>query len=243
MTSCEFAHDDGAYVLGALAPAERAAYERHLGGCADCREAVAEIAVLPGLLGRLDPAGLDSIAMGLDAVAPSVESRLPTLLANAREVRRRDRRRARYRTLGGVLAAACLALIVGLGATVLTRGNPPPVPGGSPATSEPVVQFAAMRPVRGAAPVTAEIALDDTRWGTKVTMHCSYPPNGEYPKAYTFRLVAYGADGAQEQVGSWLAAPGDDLTFSGVTRFSGAELTRLELLRPDGTALLGYDVR
>ena len=33
---------------GRAAPAERAAYERHLAGCAACREAVAEIAVLPG---------------------------------------------------------------------------------------------------------------------------------------------------------------------------------------------------
>ncbi|MFD0784741.1 zf-HC2 domain-containing protein, partial [Micromonospora azadirachtae] len=48
MSRCEFTQDDGAYVLGALAPAERAAYERHLAGCADCREAVAELAVLPG---------------------------------------------------------------------------------------------------------------------------------------------------------------------------------------------------
>ena len=53
---CEHEHDDGAYVLGALSPAERAAYERHLATCSFCREAVADIAVLPGLLGRLDPA-------------------------------------------------------------------------------------------------------------------------------------------------------------------------------------------
>lgn len=232
MTGCELAHDDGAYVLGALAPAERAAYERHLGGCPACREAVAEIAVLPGLLGRLDPTGLEPIA------APAlVESRLPALLATARAVRRRGRLRAWYRAMGGALAAACFALLVGFGAVALTGDGAPAPPG------EPAVQFVAMRPVHGAAPVSAEIALGGTRWGTKVIMRCSYPANGEYLKAYTFRLVAYGADGAREQVGSWLAAPGDDLTVTGVTRFSGAELTRLELLRQDGTALLGHDVR
>lgn len=79
MTRCEFAHDDGAYLLGALAPAERAAYERHLAGCASCREAVAEIAVLPGLLGRLDPAGLVPL---LEPVAET--SRVDVLLAAAR---------------------------------------------------------------------------------------------------------------------------------------------------------------
>ncbi len=37
---CEHEHDDGAYVLGALSPAERTAYERHLATCSFCREAV-----------------------------------------------------------------------------------------------------------------------------------------------------------------------------------------------------------
>jgi predicted anti-sigma-YlaC factor YlaD len=44
----------GAYVLGALVPAERDAFEKHLGECAICRDEVAELAVLPGLLGRID---------------------------------------------------------------------------------------------------------------------------------------------------------------------------------------------
>src|SRR5688572_12160376 len=44
----------GAYVLGALVPAERDAFEKHLGECAICREEVSELAVLPGLLGRID---------------------------------------------------------------------------------------------------------------------------------------------------------------------------------------------
>ena len=40
---CEHEHDDGAYVLGALSPAERVAYERHLATCSFCREAVRDI--------------------------------------------------------------------------------------------------------------------------------------------------------------------------------------------------------
>ena len=31
--SCPFAHDDAAYVLGALSPGERLEFERHLAGC------------------------------------------------------------------------------------------------------------------------------------------------------------------------------------------------------------------
>ncbi|MCM3884277.1 anti-sigma factor [Frankia sp. R82] len=43
----------GAYVLGALEPADRAAVANHLAGCADCRAELASLAGLPGLLGRL----------------------------------------------------------------------------------------------------------------------------------------------------------------------------------------------
>lgn len=60
----------GAYVLGALVPAERDAFEKHLGECAICREEVAELAVLPGLLGRIDLETAKSIAQeGEDSAA------------------------------------------------------------------------------------------------------------------------------------------------------------------------------
>ncbi|MEE6261230.1 anti-sigma factor family protein [Plantactinospora sonchi] len=227
MMRCEHAHDDGAYVLGALSPAERAAYERHLATCATCREAVAEIAVLPGLLGRLDPANLDRIA-----VPPSGEERLTELLDAAREQRRRERRNAR--AVGVALAATAMAVVVALGlAWPFDRGD---------SGTGVEVRMVAMEPVRGGVPVTAEIGFDGTRWGTVVTMRCQYAETADYTKAYTFRLVAHGPNGETEQVGSWLAAPGDDATFTGVTRFTRSELVRLELLRYDNTPLLAYDV-
>ena len=51
-----------------------------------------------------------------------------------------------------------------------------------------------------------------------------------------------GPDGAREQVASWLAAPGDDITLTGATRFVRPDLVRLELTRHDGAVLLAYDV-
>ncbi|MGW4502672.1 anti-sigma factor, partial [Micromonospora sp. NPDC004336] len=111
-----------------------------------------------------------------------------------------------------------------------------PSPGGD-------VRMVAMEPVAGAVPVHAEIALTGTDWGTEVTMRCGYDARAGYAKAYAFRLVAHGPDGATEQVASWLAAPGDDLRITGATRFSDAELVRLTLHRADGTPVLAYDVR
>ncbi|MFI7304570.1 anti-sigma factor family protein [Micromonospora aurantiaca] len=229
MTGCEFAHDDGAYVLGALAPADRVAYERHLAGCAQCREAVAEIAVLPGLLGRLDPAGLEQFL----EVGPET-SRVPALLDAARERKRRERSRSRRRYALTALAAAALAMLAGVGVGLVQSPAEP---------TKPPVALASMRPVAGTVPVHAEVGLTETPWGTEVTMHCGYDRRAGHREAYTFRLVAHGPDGATEQIGSWLAAPGDDLRFSGVTRFTKGELVRLELLRGAGSPVLAYDLR
>ncbi|WP_410810293.1 anti-sigma factor family protein [Micromonospora sp. 067-2] len=233
MTRCEFAHDDGAYVLGALAPAERAAYERHLAGCASCRDAVAEIAVLPGLLGRLDPSGLEQF------LPPPTPPRAPALIEEAGKRRRRERSATRQRYVVTTLAAAALALVVGVGAAAVLRDTP----GGSgPGTPGPQVSMVAMRPVADAGPVHAELGLEGTKWGTEVTMRCGYDPRTGYGKAYTFRLVARGANGTTEQIGSWLAAPGDDLRVTGATRFTDAELVSVELQRADGTPILSYAV-
>jgi hypothetical protein len=43
------------------------------------------------------------------------------------------------------------------------------------------------------------------------------------------QLVALGTDGSTEQVGSWVAAPGDEVTLTGTTRYTMQDLARLEL--------------
>ncbi|MFI9641299.1 zf-HC2 domain-containing protein [Micromonospora sp. NPDC051925] len=233
MTRCEFAHDDGAYVLGALAPADRAAYERHLAGCAPCRQAVAEVAVLPGLLGRLDPTTLEEFLP-----PPPEISRAPELIATARDRRRRDRTRNRRRYAVTALVAAVFALVLGFGGASALRPAPTPAP------TTQAVRMVSMAPVSAKTPaVHAEIGLSGTKWGTEVVMHCGYDATVDYGKAYTFRLVAHGPDDATEQIASWLAAPGDDVNLRGATRFTDSELVRLELVRADGTLVLSYDVR
>jgi hypothetical protein len=231
---CEHEHDDGAYVLGALSPAERAAYERHLARCSFCREAVADIAVLPGLLGRLDAAEFAKLLdPTLSAPAPE-RNRMPDLVTAAQTRRRRERRRLRVRVLSAALAAAVVALIVGVGAVVWmdSRTARPAVPG-------PTV---AMTPIDDDIPVSADLSLTGTSGGTKVNLVCVYRKNPEYRKSYTVRLVAYGPDNEADQMGSWVAAPGKEFSMTGVTHIPLGGLSRLELVRNDGTALLAYDV-
>jgi hypothetical protein len=250
---CDYAHDDGAYVLGALAPAERSAYERHLGTCSACREAVAEIAVLPGLLGRLDSAtalqllASDGPQNGADPQPWPVmnrgdggDARVVSLVDKAAQVRRRDRRGRRLRYASAALAAACVALVVVFGAGALP-GSPP---GGTPTPGpELALPMATMSPVGDPVPVVARLGLAARSWGTEVTMDCWYEKTGhDYTKAWRLQLVAIGPDNETEQVGSWVAAPGKHVQFKGATRFAGDELVRLELTRADGSAMLAYDV-
>jgi anti-sigma-K factor RskA len=214
--TCGFEYDDAAYVLGALSPAERAAFEQHLPGCASCREAVSNVAVLPGLLRRLGEPQ--------EPQASAPQSRLPELIGLMHKLRRRRK----WQSTAVAVAVACVALFAGVMAGSL-RGPQGP-------------QMIAMEKVAADTAVTAEVSTAEVPGGTKVTMRCVYPVTGKQTRPYTFRLVAVGADGSVEQIGSWMAGPGDDLTVSGTVRFGPDGITRLELRSRDGTALLILDL-
>lgn len=215
--SCEHSHDDGAYVLGALSPAERDRFEKHLAGCAECRVAVANLAVLPGLLGRLR---LEDVAQ-----AEVPEQRLPRLAHRIAQSRRKDR----LRVIGIGLVTACVMLFAGLAAGSARQPAPPPP------------QMQTMLPI-AAINVSAEVLLTQVPGGTEVRMRCSYGENAGHTKPYVFRLVALGPNDVSEQVGSWTAAPGDEVSVTGTVRWTIEDLVRLEIRGKDGRPLLIYDV-
>jgi hypothetical protein len=138
--------------------------------------------------------------------------------------------------LSTALAAAVVALIVGVGAVFWMGGpNSPPSPTG------PAVAMAALD---DDSPITADLRLVASTGGTKVSLECVYGKSTEYKytQPYTIRLMAYGPDNEAEQVGSWMALPGTDFAMSGVTHFAKGALARLDLVGNDGKALLSYDV-
>ena len=220
---CEDGHDDAAYVLGALSPAERAAYEHHLSTCSFCRETVADLSRVPDMLDRLDA---DEFARLLDpslTPAPPARSYRPATPPN---------RTFPVRMLSTV-AALVLIVVLGGGATLWLMNRPD----AGNAASGPAIAMSAVNPN---SPISATIRLTATPGGTKVEMVCRYAAS---EKPYTFRLIAYGPDDQSEQLGSWTPKPGAEFPMPGVTHFPVESLDRLELVRFDGKVMLSYKPR
>jgi hypothetical protein len=214
-----FEHDDAAYVLGALGHDDRIAYEEHLRTCARCSAAVADLAVLPGLLARLPalPAPFTEAEQPPETVLPGLLARL-----------RRDRIRRRVvGTAAGVAAAVALVT----GTVVVTDQSRT-----TPQAAGVVVDLV------GNAPVRADLRLEDVAWGTRITMTCRYrgpESTGPYDPAATYSLVVVPADGQSPQrVAQWHALPGRDAHVTGSTDLPLDEIAEVQLRGGDGTVLL-----
>ncbi len=228
--SCPFAHDDAAYVLGALSPAERLDFERHLTGCEDCTRAVRELAGLPGLLGRVEASILEHPPVD----EPVPDTLLPTLSREVRSVRRR-------RTLAAAgLAAAVAAVIVSVVVSQVGDGaaSTRDVPVASSSPSGAVAET--MDPV-GDVPVRASLTFEQVTWGTRLGLICTYDPDTvdyQLPPAVDYTLFVRTRDGRTEQVGSWRSVGGRTMRLSAATAASREDIASVEVRTPDGLVVL-----
>ena len=232
MSSCGYAELDGAYVLGALSPAERQEYEKHLATCADCARSVRELAGLPGLLARVDPVVLEPPP----AAEPVPGTLLPALV---REVRRARRRRL----VATVAVAAAAAVAVGAVLLQGLDGDSSPAasaPTPSPSPTSAVRVGESMVPIRNA-PVTATVAFTPVTWGTRLDLTCSYEPTtGEYqtPRRVTYGLFVVNRDGSTEQLGTWSAVDGRTMRITAATAARRADIASVEVRTTDGRPVL-----
>jgi hypothetical protein len=231
--SCQFAHDDAAYVLGALAPGERLEFEKHLATCDDCTRSVQELAGLPGLLGRVDPKVLEQPP----ADVPVPRTLLPAL---SREVVARRRRR----TVASLAAAVVAVLAVGVPTVVneLGQDDPPSAAAPSPrASTEPSdVVTRPMAPV-GDVPVEASLGLEQVKWGTKLLLTCTYEPQSvayDLPPEVDYTLFVRTRAGRTEQVGSWRSAGGTTMHLAAATAADRADISSVEVRTPGGRVVL-----
>lgn len=250
--TCEHIHDSGPYVLGALSPDERGAYERHLDTCPTCRAEIAELSGLPAILGRLDLASATAVAAGGEEALHAIVAALPVtaepaprwagptvvpdtlpprLLEGARSRRAKERNRHRYQMVGAALVAACLAVLGVLGLRAAGIGEP--------ATPS----YTAMRSVVANPPVTAKLAVDRIPEGTEVHMECEYENTlGPHTQRWLFKLVAVPKSGAPLELNQWTAGYEDEATFIGHTVLKPEEIQRIEVRKADDTTVLVYEV-
>ncbi|MCR6482616.1 zf-HC2 domain-containing protein [Amycolatopsis sp. OK19-0408] len=202
MSEDPFATFDAAYVLGALSPEDRQRFETHLRTCDHCAASVRELAGLPGLLARVDPA---PVALETGPPPPDL---LPGML---RRVRRGRRIRGAVTSASAALAvSACVALAV-------VASTPPPSPAVPPGLAMTAL---------GEFPLRADASLAAFDWGTQVDMSCSYTgerSSGEYV------LVAISRAGVETQLATWKAVPDNTARIVIGTALKRTDLAALEV--------------
>jgi hypothetical protein len=201
-----------AYVLGALPASERVEFEAHLATCEDCRQTVAGLAGIPGLLSRVSPADLAD-------PMPVPDTLVPGLL---RAVRRSGRRR---RLVVGMLSAAAVLFAVAGTAAVVNRNDNRP--GVAPTTAMTAVVDS---------PVTASVSLVGHHWGTEVTMTCRYSDTSEWSRPYD--LVAVDDQGTSYDLATWVVGPGKTASISGSVPVQPDHIDRLEIRLASGEPIL-----
>ncbi len=230
----DLCRSDAAYVLGALSPADRHAYEDHLRECDACQASVQRIAGLPGLL------ALTSADAVEDPGVPVPETLLPSLIARVRSAQRRRRW-----VTGGLLAAAAAAVLLvsgvlivhenaeealyraGSGGTVLTTS-----PGTAAAVPDERTPMIPVAP----GPMTASLELTDKKWGTAITVICSYTDTIDSSVSYDLAVID--TEGQHSPAGSWRAVPGATARVAVATAVPRNRIASLEVLLPDGRTIL-----
>lgn len=197
---------DAAYVLGALSPEERRAFERHLADCPRCSAAVAELAGMPGILSALTAA--DAGAAGEPADALPQDAHQPTDVQRLAAAARVERRRARrlFGVAAGVMAVVLLAAGIAVGGMVLAPQSEDAT--SSNATVADVLEMDPLVP----GTLTADLTVTSKKWGTLLTWECRYG-DAMWPdvidgavEAAQYALVVTKKDGTLAAVATWQAA-------------------------------------
>jgi|tagenome__1003787_1003787.scaffolds.fasta_scaffold20987386_6 hypothetical protein len=228
MTDCGHEHEDGAYVLGALSPEERVAFERHLPDCAECARSVRELAGLPGLLARVPVEIVDPEQEPL----PVPETLLPAVV---RQVRQSQRRR-RWVTSALVAAAATIA-IGAVGVATLGGHDDHAPPQAAPAATAAPVE---LHPL-GSEAISGWVSLTQVGWGTRLDLTCSYDEEGsdtyhdQPPPTYTMFVTR--SDGSTEQVASWKGLPGKTMHLAAATSTDAGDIADVQVRSGDQTVL------
>ena len=204
----------GPYALGALEPGERHDFERHLEGCASCRDELARFSGLVPLLDRLEPAEAADVALLLP---PSGMARGAALRITVAAAQLRRQVLAWRVATGAATAAAVLAIALW-----------------APWQSGP--DRWVLQPTAGAVDGTA--AALAWEWGTTVELDLT-----DLPPAERYVVWAVAADGRREQAGTWGETATGRARVRGASAIQRHDLARIEITPAgDDRVLVAFDV-
>jgi anti-sigma factor RsiW len=212
----------GVYVVGAIEPAERAAVDAHLSGCAECRAELADLDGLPALLAMVsveDAAGRAERDSGVPPALSAVPDRSEPDPASLSAARNRRNKRGRARIAVASTAAAVLVALAGLGGAILGSHQAQPAQG--------LNTGAALGPWRtatgdGAAGIRAIVRYRAMDWGTEVAVMVA-----GIPVHTACSIEAVGPDGTATMAGSWVTDGSEGrVWYTAGTGLSGRRLSK-----------------
>jgi hypothetical protein len=215
----------GVYVLGAIAPADRARVSSHLASCPGCREELAGLSGLPALLRRVPPATV----VQLSGERPPDPSGPPEPLAEGLIGRVAAVRRRRRRTLAAAAAVLAAAAVAGW-APQLLRGAVPPPPSAA--------SWWAAGGVNAATGTRAAVRYTPQPWGTELEASVSGIPPGT-----RCQIWATTASGHEMAGGSWtVTRSAPHAWFPASVPFPAGSLTGFDITA-DGKILVAIPLR
>lgn len=211
----------GAWVLGSLDGADRRAVDAHLGECDECREEVATLSAMPGLLSRVTVEEVED-----SRLVPSPD--LPMRLADraAASERALRVRLARWRVAAGAAAAAALVAVAGL--LFVAPGTE------SPPEADRLVAPAAAVAVD--ADTSGTVSAFAWEWGTTVELEVQ-----DLPVRDAYRMWAVDTAGTREQAGAWGPTESRSARVYGASSIHREELQSVEITDPGGAVLVAFD--
>lgn len=198
----------GAYVLGGLDDADRSRFEDHLQRCAVCRDDLAELETLPGLLGAVPVPDAVALAVPGPRVPHTADPSavVPQPVLDELAARRRTARR-RLTALVGAVAAACLAL--GFAAAPLLA------PANRPDASYSVVADTGIQ---------VTVGMVKKTWGTELAVDGKSLPN-------TGKLSLWVKDraGTEDRACAWMATPSGRARVTSATPLQYSSIASVEV--------------
>jgi predicted anti-sigma-YlaC factor YlaD len=230
----------GAYLLGALDPAESDRVSAHLAGCASCRAEYGELAELLPLLASVteseavngpvmpEPAVLGRVLASTSQQSVDVEPN-GQIGVNAPQARP-YRRRAPWRNPAGIsrrsrFALAAAGIVVVAGGTV--AGTLMASSGGLPAGSWTATASATGYPLH------ANVQVTPGTHGSKIQLKLD-----DVPAGYSCEMVVVGKSGKHETTGSWTANTEGSFDIPGWSSMAPNLISSIQVDLPDGSTLL-----